>query len=59
MVEQGVHDKILAITKSRDYLENPVKKEEVKEHEKQIDQIVYKLYNLNEKEIEIVEGFNK
>jgi len=48
-------DKILAITKSSDYLENPAKKEEVKEYEKQIDQMVYKLYGLTEDEIEIVE----
>ncbi|MBU4479349.1 MAG: hypothetical protein KKH34_09750, partial [Candidatus Omnitrophica bacterium] len=49
-------DKILAITKSSDYLENPAKKEEVKEYEKQIDQMVYKLYNLTDEEIKIVEG---
>jgi hypothetical protein len=49
-------DKILAITKSGDYLENTVKKEEVKEYEKQIDQMVYKLYDLNPEEIEVVES---
>ena len=49
-------DKILAITKSSDYLENPAKKEEVKEYEKQIDQMVYKLYGLTAEEIEIVEN---
>jgi len=48
-------DKILIIIKSRDYLENPAKKEEVKEYEKQIDQMVYKLYGLTEEEIKIVE----
>lgn len=31
-------------------------KEEVKEYEKQIDQLVYKLYSLTPEEIEIVEG---
>lgn len=52
-------DKILSITRSSDYLENPVKKEEVKEYEKQIDQMVYKLYDLTPEEIEIVENSNK
>ena len=49
-------EKILAITKSGDYLENPIKKEEVKEYDKQIDQLVYKLYDLTPEEIEIVEN---
>ena len=49
-------DKILAITKSSDYLENPAKKEEVKEYEEQIDQMVYKLYGLTKDEIKIIEG---
>jgi len=48
-------DKILAITKSSDYLENPAKKEEVKEYEKQINQLVYKLYGLTAEEIAIIE----
>ncbi|MCG2725833.1 MAG: Eco57I restriction-modification methylase domain-containing protein, partial [Elusimicrobia bacterium] len=48
-------DKIMAITQSDDYLENPAKKEKVKEYEKQIDQMVYKLYNLTNEEIKIVE----
>ena len=54
-----VVDKILAITKSGDYLENPAKKEEVNEYEKQIDQLVYKLYDLKPEEIEIVENLSK
>ncbi len=49
-------DKILTITKSSDYLENTSKKEEVKEYEKQIDQLVYKLYDLTPEEIKIIEG---
>jgi hypothetical protein len=49
-------DKILAITKSGDYLENSAKKEEVKEYEKQIDTWVYKLYGLSSEEIKIIEG---
>ncbi len=52
-------DKTLAITKSSDYLENSVKKEEVKKHEKQIDQMVYKLYALTLEEIAIIEGGKK
>ncbi len=48
-------DKILAITKDDDYLENPAKQAKVKEYEKQIDWMVYKLYGLNEEEIKIVE----
>jgi hypothetical protein len=49
-------DKILAITKTNDYLENPDKQTKVKEYEKQIDQMVYNLYGLTEDEIKIVEG---
>jgi len=52
-------DKILAITKSNDYLENPEKQAKVKEYERQIDQMVYKIYNLTKEEIEAVENFNK
>jgi hypothetical protein len=49
-------DKILAITKDEDYLSNPSKKAKVKELERQIDQLVYRLYGLTEDEIAIVEG---
>ncbi len=49
-------DKILNITKDENYLQNPQKQAEVKEYEKQIDQLVYKLYGLTEEEIKIVEG---
>jgi len=48
-------DKILDITKSKDYLENTAKQAKVKEYEKQIDQVVYKLYDLDDKEIKIIE----
>lgn len=51
-------DKILAVTKSSDYLENPAKKEEVKEYETQIDQMAYKLYGLTPEEIKIIESLN-
>jgi len=52
-------NKILATTKSNDYLENPAKQAQVKEYEKQIDHLVYKLYNLTPEEIKIVEGGTK
>jgi hypothetical protein len=51
-------DPILAITKDDDYLENSAKQAKVREYEKQIDQLVYKLYGLTDEEIKIVEGQN-
>jgi hypothetical protein len=51
-------NKILAITKDDDYLENSAKQAKVREYEKQIDQLVYKLYGLTDEEIKIVEGQN-
>lgn len=53
---EGLVDQILAITKDYDYLENPAKQAQVKEYEKQIDQMVYEIYGLTEEEISIVEG---
>ncbi len=50
-------DKILAITRNDDYLQNKTKQKKVKEYETQIDKMVYKLYDLNEKEIKTVENF--
>ncbi len=49
-------NKILAITKADDYLENTTKQAKVREYERQIDQRVYKLYGLTKNEIKIVEG---
>ncbi|MCM8808400.1 MAG: BREX-1 system adenine-specific DNA-methyltransferase PglX, partial [Candidatus Omnitrophica bacterium] len=49
-------DKILAITKDEDYLDNPQKQAKVKKLEKEIDQLVYKLYDLTEDEIKIIES---
>jgi len=49
-------EKILAITRDDDYLDNPAKQAKVKKLEKQIDQMVYKLYGLTDEEIKIVEG---
>jgi len=51
----AVVDKILIITENDDYLRNEGKQERVKECERQIDQIVYKLYGLTQEEIDIVE----
>lgn len=51
--------KILTIIKSADYLENPAKQAKVKEYERQIDQMVYDLYGLTKKEIEIVENYGR
>jgi adenine-specific DNA-methyltransferase len=52
----SVINKILAITKDDDYLENPAKQAKVREYEKKIDQLVYKLYGLTVEEIEIIEN---
>ena len=52
-------NQILAITKDADYLKSQDKQEKVKEYEKQIDQMVYKIYELIPEEIEIVEKYGK
>lgn len=52
-------EKILSITKSDDYLDNPDKQAKVKKLEKEIDKLVYELYELTPEEIEIVEALNK
>jgi len=52
-------DQILSITKEDNYLKNPQKQTKVHDYERQIDQMVYKLYNLTPEEIEIIEGFKK
>lgn len=48
--------KILSITQSPYYEENLQKQAQVKNLEKQIDSLVYKLYGLTEEEIKIIEG---
>ena len=52
-------DQILAITKDDDYLDNPDKQAKVKKLEREIDHLVYKLYELTTEEIKIVEEFNE
>ena len=49
-------NQILAITKDKDYLQNTQKQAKVEVLTAEIDQLVYKLYGLNQKEIKIVEG---
>jgi adenine-specific DNA-methyltransferase len=49
-------DKILSLAQSSDYESDPQKQAKVKDLEKQIDHLVYKLYNLTEEEIKIIEG---
>ena len=44
-------DKILAITQTEDYLQNQEKQNAVKEYEKKIDIMVYKLYDLTYDEV--------
>ncbi len=52
-------DKILSLAQSSDYESDPQKQAQVKDLEKQIDHLVYKLYNLTEEEIKIIEGIQK
>jgi len=59
MVRNQIVDKILSITKDNDYLQNPQKQSQVKALEREIDKMVYKLYELTYEEIKIVEGENE
>ncbi len=58
-VFEGLANKIIHITYSDDYFDNPDQQAKVKTFKKEIDQMVYKLYDLNPEEINIVENFNK
>ena len=49
-------NKILATTKYDDYLQNTAKQAKVRDYEKQIDKLVYQLYDLTDKEIKIIES---
>lgn len=51
-------DKILAIIKDDDYLSNPVKRAKVSEYEREIDYLVYKLYDLTPMKIWILKVEN-
>ena len=48
-------DKILNITQTEDYLQNQEKQDAVKEYEKQIDIMVYKLYDLTYQEVKVID----
>ena len=48
-------NKILSMTEDADYLDNSAKQAQVREYEKQIDQMVYELYGLTKEEIKLVE----
>jgi Alw26I/Eco31I/Esp3I family type II restriction m6 adenine DNA methyltransferase len=52
----GLVNYILQITKDDDYLQDLTKQAQVKQCERQIDQIVYQLYGLTEDEIKIIEN---
>ncbi|MEJ5305932.1 MAG: hypothetical protein WHV63_08300 [Ignavibacteria bacterium] len=52
-------DQILSLTQTEDYEQNKAKQDKVIELEKEIDKLVYKLYELTEEEIEIIEGIKK
>ena len=52
-------NQILEIIGTEDYQENTAKQTQVKEYENQINQLVYRLYDLTDKEIKIVEGETK
>ena len=51
-------NQILSIVKDKNYFDNPDKQMKVKKLGIEIDQLVYKLYNLTEDEIKLVEDFN-
>lgn len=52
-------DKVLSLAGSDDYLESNTKKRKVKDYEKQIDQMIYKLYSLTPEEIKVIEENTK
>lgn len=51
-------DQIMQITQEKDYLSNPKNQSIVNELKKQIDELIYELYELTPKEIKIVKEFN-
>ena len=51
-----IANKIPSIPKDDDYLQNRLKQAQVKEYKRQIDRMVYELYDLTDEEIMIVEG---
>ncbi|KAF5418396.1 MAG: hypothetical protein C5S45_08790 [Candidatus Methanocomedens sp.] len=55
----NLSDRFATLIKDPDYPEIPQKQIHLKTLEKQIDQLVYELYDLTPEEIQIVEGFNE
>ncbi len=53
---ESIVDKILTLTQDPTYDTDPQKQEEVKKLEKEIDKLVYKLYDLTDEEVRIIEG---
>jgi len=53
---ESLVSQIISLTQSDDYETNQQKQAQVKTLEKQIDQLVYKLYDLTKEEIEMIEG---
>ncbi len=51
-------DQILSITQGADYLNNPEKQSKVSALERQIDKMVYELYDLTPEETALVEGLS-
>jgi len=49
-------DEILTLTQSPDFESSQEKQEKVKELEREIDLLVYKLYDLTEEEIRLIES---
>jgi len=47
---------LITITKAKDYLSSQEKQDKVKDLEKEIDELIYKLYGLSKEEIKIVEN---
>ena len=52
----GKINQIISLTQSPDFETSQEKQEKVKELEREIDQLVYKLYGLTEEEIKVIEG---
>jgi adenine-specific DNA-methyltransferase len=49
-------NKILTLTRSNDYLDSSNKQAQVKDYEKEINQMVYELYDIKPDEVNIIEG---
>ncbi len=49
-------NKILALTKAEDYLQDQPKQKKVQEYQEQIDEMVFELYNLNKDEVKIIQN---